>query len=253
MNLYGCYTLFVKEVRRFWSVIGQTVGAPVMTSLLYLLVFNQVLEDRINVYENVSYTAFLIPGLVMMGIIQNSFANTSSSLTQSKINGNLVFLLLTPLSAVELYLAYMGAAILRATLVSVTLFLVAQFFATVPIVNPLLVLVMLLLSSGTLAVMGLIAGILANKFEHLAAFQNFFIMPMTFLSGVFYSIQTLPEFWQHASHYNPFFYMIDGFRRGFFGISDIEPWLSVTGVAVFFVLVSVLCIFMFHQGYKIRS
>ncbi|HLQ84849.1 MAG TPA: ABC transporter permease [Salinisphaeraceae bacterium] len=253
MNWHGCYTLFVKEVRRFWTVIGQTVGAPVVTSLLYLLVFHQVLEGRVDVFEGVSYTAFLIPGLIMMSVIQNSFANTSSSLTQSKIQGNLVFLLLTPISALEMYLAYIGATLIRAGLAAVSLYVIAQLFVLVPIQQPLLVLVMLLLSSGTLAVLGLIAGILADKFEHLAAFQNFFIMPLSFLSGVFYSIQTLPAFWQTASHYNPVFYMIDGFRHGFFGVSDMNPARSVFGVAVFFVLVSIICISMLHRGYKLRS
>ncbi len=253
MNGRGCYTLFVKEVRRFWNVIGQTVGAPVITSLLYLLVFSQVLEDRVNVYQDVPYTAFLIPGLIMMGIIQNSFANTSSSLTQSKVMGNLVFLLLTPISAVELYIAYVGAALLGAALVATALYLVAQFFVIVPLTHPLLVLIMLFFAGGTLAVMGLIAGIMADKFEHLAAFQNFFIMPLSFLSGVFYSIHSLPAFWQAASHYNPFFYMIDGFRHGFFGTSDINPVQSVIVVAAFFMLVSAICIVMLQRGYKIRG
>jgi len=253
MNWRGCYTLFVKEVRRFWKVIGQTVGAPVITSLLYLLVFHQVLEGRVNVYEGVPYTAFLIPGLIMMSVIQNSFANTSSSLTQSKIMGNLVFLLMTPISAFELYIAYIGATLVRALLVATALYVIAQFFVWVPMAHPLQVLLMLLLSSGTLAVLGLIAGILADKFEHLAAFQNFFIMPLSFLSGVFYSIQSLPPFWQAASHYNPVFYMIDGFRHGFFGVSDINPLRSMFGVALFFVVVSALCLFMLRRGYKIRS
>lgn len=253
MNGRGCYTLFVKEVRRFWKVIGQTVGAPVVTSLLYLLVFHQVLEGRVNVYEGVSYTAFLIPGLIMMSVIQNSFANTSSSMTQSKIMGNIVFLLMTPISAFELYIAYVGATLLRAALVATALYVIAQFFVWVPMVNPLQVLLMLMLSSGCLAVLGLIAGILADKFEHLAAFQNFFIMPLSFLSGVFYSIESLPAFWQTASHYNPVFYMIDGFRHGFFGVSDISPLRSMLGVGLFFVFVSAICLFMLHRGYKIRS
>lgn len=253
MNWFGCYTLFTKEVRRFRSVIGQTVAAPVITALLYLLVFRQVLEDRVQVYDGVSYTAFLIPGLIMMSIIQNSFANTSSSLTQSKVMGNLVFLLMTPLSAMEMYLAYIGAALLRAALVSTALFLVAQFFVRVPLTHPLLVLVMLVLAGGTLAVLGMIAGIVADKFEHLAAFQNFFIMPLSFLSGVFYSIHSLPDFWRDASHYNPFFYMIDGFRQGFFGVGDASPWLSLAVVASFFVVVSTLCILLLRSGYKLRG
>lgn len=253
MNWFGCYTLFKKEVRRFRSVLGQTVGAPIITALLYLLVFRQVLEDRVQVYDGVSYTAFLIPGLIMMSIIQNAFANTSSSLTQSKVMGNLVFLLMTPLSALEMYIAYIGAALLRASLVATALFLVAQFFVRVPLTHPLLVLAMLIFAGGTLAVLGMIAGIVADKFEHLAAFQNFFIMPLSFLSGVFYSIHSLPDFWRDASHYNPFFYMIDGFRQGFFGAGDASPLLSLTVVASFFVVVSTVCILMLRSGYKIRT
>jgi len=253
MNWRGCYTLFVKEVRRFYNVIGQTVGAPVITALLYLLVFRQVLEDRVNVYEGVPYTAFLIPGLIMMNIIQNSFANTSSSITQSKVMGNLVFLLMTPISAFEFYLAYIGAALLRATLVASVLYILAQLFVTVPMTHPLLILLMLIFAGGTLAVLGMIAGIMADKFEHLAAFQNFFIMPLSFLSGVFYSIHSLPDFWQSASHFNPFFYMIDGFRQGFFGVGDVDPVRSVLVVAGFFVVMSTVAIGMLRAGYKIRG
>ncbi len=253
MNWYGCYTLFKKEIRRFQSVIGQTVAAPVITAMLYLLVFRQVLEDRVQVYDGVAYTAFLIPGLIMMSIIQNAFANTSSSLTQSKVMGNLVFVLMTPLSAFELYVAYIGAALVRAALVATGLFLMAQLFVRTPLAHPLMVLAMLFLAGGTLAVLGLIAGILADKFEHLAAFQNFFIMPLSFLSGVFYSIHSLPEFWRAASHYNPFFYMIDGFRYGFFGVGDVGPWHALAVVAVFFVAVSALAIGMLARGTRIRS
>ena len=251
MNWQGCFTLFSKEVRRFYSVILQTVGAPVVTALLYMVVFGQVLQGQ--EIQGVPASAFLVPGLMMMSIIQNSFANTSSSLTQSKINGNLVFLLMTPLSAFEIYLAYIGASLVRATLVACVLYLVTQLFVTVPIENPLLVATMLVFGGGTLAVMGLIAGILANKFDHLAAFQNFFIMPLSFLSGVFYSIHSLPEFWQKASHFNPFFYMIDGFRQGFFGVGDSDPLRSVVVAAAFFTFVSTICVVMLAKGYKIRG
>ncbi|GAB3679948.1 ABC transporter permease [Salinisphaera aquimarina] len=251
MNWRGCNTLFVKEVRRFYSVILQTVGAPVVTALLYMVVFGQVLQGQ--TIQGVPSSAFLVPGLMMMSIIQNSFANTSSSITQSKIMGNLVFLLMTPLSAFEIYLAYIGASLLRATLVAIVLYAVTAFFVDVPIHNPLLVLVMLLLSGGTLAVLGMIAGIVANKFDHLAAFQNFFIMPLSFLSGVFYSIHSLPEFWQKASHFNPVFYMIDGFRQGFFGVGDSNPTISVIVAACVFTLVSALCVTMLSRGYKIRG
>lgn len=251
MNWRGCYTLFIKEVQRFYSVILQTVGAPVVTALLYMAVFGQVLAGQ--EIEGVRAIQFLVPGLMMMSVIQNAFANTSSSITQSKIMGNLVFLLMAPLSAFEIYLAYIGAALLRASMVAVVLYLVTQFFVLVPIQQPLLMLVMLLLSGGTLAVLGLIAGILANKFDHLAAFQNFFIMPMSFLSGVFYSIHNLPPFWQQASYFNPFFYMIDGFRYGFFGMGDANPIISLIVAAIFFSLVSGIALIMLSRGYKIRN
>lgn len=253
MNWYGCYTLFRKEVRRFWSVVGQTVGAPVLTALLYLVVFRHVLEDRVQVYEDVPYTAFLIPGLIMMSVIQNAFANTSSSMIQSKVMGNLVFVLMTPLSALEMYAAYVGAALLRAALVASGLYLMSLFFVRVPLSQPLVTLAMLMLAGGTLAVLGLIAGILADKFEHLAAFQNFFIMPLSFLSGVFYSIHSLPEAARMASHYNPFFYMIDGFRHGFFGVGDVSPMLSLAVVSAFFAAVSAVCLTMLRSGYKLRA
>ena len=251
MNWLGCYTLFVKEVRRFYSVILQTVGAPVVTALLYMLVFGQVLQGQ--KIEGVNATEFLVPGLMMMSIIQNSFANTSSSITQSKILGNLVFLLMTPLSAFEIYLAYVAASLARALIVAVVLYIITQAFVTVPIHQPLLVLVMLILSGGTLAVTGMIAGIVANKFDHLAAFQNFFILPMSFLAGVFYSIHALPAFWQKASYFNPFFYMIDGFRHGFFGVGDADPLLSVFVSACFFAIVSSIAVAMLSRGYKIRT
>ncbi len=251
-NAYGCWTLTRKEVRRFSKVLGQTVLAPMLTSVLYLLVFDQVMRDRVEVFEGVNYTAFLIPGLMMMSVIQNAFANTSSSLTQSKIMGNLVFLLMPPLSSLEIFIAFVAAALLRAALVAVGVYVVALAFIPLPFEAPMVALCMLLLSAATLAVLGMIAGILADKFEHLAAFQNFVIMPASFLSGVFYSIHSLPPFWRDLSHYNPFFYMIDGFRYGFFGVGDTHPGLSIAIVAISFVVISVLCLAMLQRGYKLR-
>ncbi|MDX1498113.1 MAG: ABC transporter permease [Salinisphaeraceae bacterium] len=252
MNGYGCWTLFRKEVRRFSKVLGQTVLAPMVTAMLYLLVFSHVMRDRVEVYEGVAYTAFLIPGLMMMSVIQNAFANTSSSLTQSKIMGNVVFLLMPPLSSLEIFLAFVGAALLRATLVALGVYVVALVFIPLPLEAPGILLIMLLLSAATLAVLGMIAGIIADKFEHLAVFQNFVILPASFLSGVFYSIHSLPDFWRELSHYNPFFYMIDGFRYGFFGVGDASPVLSMAVVALSFVVISCVCLMMLHRGYKLR-
>lgn len=252
MNRIGFLTLLRKEVRRFMKVVGQTVTSPVITSVLYLVVFGQVLKGRVEVYDGVSYLAFLIPGLMMMSVIQNSFANTSSSVTQSKINGNLVFLLLAPLSIFEIYAAFVLAAVLRGALVAICLYAVGWAFVPLPIAEPVHLLAMLFLSSACLASLGMIAGILADKFEHLAAFQNYFIMPFSFLSGVFYSIHSLPEFWAKMSHFNPFFYMIDGFRLGFFGVADASGGLSLAVVGGFLLLVSAICLGLLHTGYKLR-
>ena len=252
-NPRGTWTLLVKEVRRFMSVIGQTVLAPVITAVLYLVVFQQVLGERVEVYPGVNFTQFLIPGLIMMSVIQNAFANTSSSITQSKIMGNLVFMLMSPLSSLEIFGAFVAAAILRATIVATALYAVGWLFCPLPLAQPLAVLGMLLLSAGCLAVFGMIGGIVARKFDHIAAFQNFFIMPFSFLSGVFYSIHTLPPFWAKASHFNPFFYMIDGFRYGFYGTSDAHIGLSVAVVGGFFALLSAIALGMLRSGYQLRS
>jgi ABC-2 type transport system permease protein len=249
----GWRTLLYKEVLRFWKVSFQTVAAPVLTAVLYLLIFGHVLENHVKVYDRISYTAFLVPGLVMMSVLQNSFANSSSSLIQSKIMGNLVFLLLTPLSHWSWFFAYVGSSVARGLLVGSGVFAVTAWFAPPGVVAPLWILVFAVLGSALLGTLGLIAGLWAEKFDQLAAFQNFVIMPMTFLSGVFYSIHSLPAFWQGVSHLNPFFYMIDGFRFGFFGQSDVSPWLSLTIVGVALAAASTLAVHLLRIGYKIRS
>jgi len=252
-RLEGVGPLFRKEVLRFWKVAFQTVAAPVLTAMLYLLIFGHVLEDHVEVFPGVGYTSFLVPGLVMMSVLQNSFANSSSSLIQSKITGNLVFLLVTPLSPAAWYLAYVGASIVRGLCVGLGVLLVTVWFAPPGMVEPWWVVVFALLGAGMLGSLGLIAGLWADKFDQLAAFQNFVIMPMTFLSGVFYSVHSLPAFWQGISHLNPFFYMIDGFRRGFFGASDASPWLSLAVVGTSFLVVAGIALRLLHTGYKIRS
>ena len=247
----GFPTLLRKEVLRFYKVGFQTVAAPVLTAVLYLMIFGHVLEGR-EVYGRLSYTAFLIPGLVMMSVLQNAFANTSSSLIQSKVTGNLVFVLLAPLSHFEFYAAYILAAVFRGVVVGFGVFLITAWYGLPAIENPLWILTFAFLGAAILGSLGLIAGIWADKYDQLAAFQNFVIMPATMLSGVFYSIHSLPPAWQVVSHFNPFFYMIDGFRYGFFGISDISPWNSLAIVACFFVVVSVIALRLLQKGYKLR-
>ncbi|MFZ6862959.1 ABC transporter permease [Undibacterium sp. Ji67W] len=248
----GFNTLLYKEVLRFWKVATQTITAPIMTALLYLLIFGHVLEDHVQVYPGVRYTAFLVPGLVMMSVLQNAFANSSSSLIQSKITGNLVFVLLPPLSHWEIFGAYVLAATLRGLAVGTGVFIVTVWFANLSFVSPLWIILFALLGAAMLGTMGLIAGIWAEKFDQLAAFQNFLIMPATFLSGVFYSIHSLPPFWLTLSRFNPFFYMIDGFRFGFFGKSDVDPWHSLMIVTVFFIMLATIALQMLKRGYKLR-
>ncbi|KDB51567.1 putative ABC transporter permease/ATP-binding protein [Sphaerotilus natans subsp. natans DSM 6575] len=251
-RLAGAGTLFRKEVLRFWKVSFQTVAAPVLTALLYLLIFGHVLEDHVKVYDAVSYTSFLVPGLVMMSVLQNAFANSSSSLIQSKITGNLVFLLVAPLSHWAWFVAYVGASVVRGLVVGAGVLAVTAGFAHLRLAEPLWVLAFALLGAGMLGTLGLIAGLWAEKFDQLAAFQNFIIMPMTFLSGVFYSVHSLPGVWQQVSHLNPFFYMIDGFRHGFFGVSDVSPWTSLAVVGTSFVVVAAIALRLLASGYKLR-
>ncbi len=249
----GWKMLLKKEVLRFWKVALQTIAAPVLTSVLYLLIFGHVLSERVQVYQGVSYVAFLVPGLVMMSMLQNAFANSASSLVQSKIMGNLVFVLLTPLGARHWFIAYVGAAILRGLLVGTGVYLVTLLYAPPQAAAPGWIIVFALLGTTLMAVLGLLAGLWADKFDQMAVFQNFVVMPMTFLSGVFYSIHSLPGIWQKLSHINPFFYMIDGFRYGFFGVSDVSPVLSLAVAGGSCLVVSLLTLHLLNIGYKLRG
>ncbi len=249
----GWQTLLYKEILRFWKVAFQTIAGPVLTAMLYLLIFGHALEDHVKVYNQVSYTAFLVPGLAMMSLLQNAFANSSSSLIMSKVMGNLVFILLTPLSYWHWFVAYVGAAVVRGLVVGFGVYLVAAFFTPIGFAQPLFIFLFAFMGAAMMGTLGLIAGLWAEKFDQLAAFQNFVIMPMTFLSGVFYSIHSLPPFWQLVSHCNPFFYMIDGLRYGFFGVSDVSPWLSLTVVGGTMLLVFAIALHLLRTGYKVRS
>jgi ABC-2 type transport system permease protein len=190
---------------------------------------------------------------VMMSVLQNAFANSSSSLIQSKITGNLVFLLVAPLSHRAWFGAYVGAAVVRGIVVGAGVLLVTVWFAPLHLAEPGWVLAFALLGAGLMGALGLLAGLWAEKFDQIAAFQNFIVMPLTFLSGVFYSVHTLPPFWLGVSHLNPFFYMIDGFRQGFFGVGDVSPWISLAIVGAAFLLVSALSLRLLKSGYKLRS
>jgi ABC-2 type transport system permease protein len=252
-SLVGFRTLLYKEMLRFWKVSFQTIAAPVLTAVLYLLVFGHVLGQRLQAFAGVDYSAFLVPGLVMMSLLQNAFANSSSSLIQSKLMGNLVFVLLPPLSHLEFFAAYALSSILRGLLVGLGVFLVTACLALPPLNAPVWIVVFGLLGAALLGVLGIIAGIVSDKFDQLAAFQNFIIMPATFLSGVFYSVHGLAPFWQWLSRLNPFFYMIDGFRYGFFAQSDVDPRVSLAVVCGSLVLAATVAIRMLASGYKLRG
>ena len=252
-SIRGSWTLLKKELLRFWRVAFQTVAAPVITALLYLLIFSHVLDKQVQVYDKVPYTAFLIPGLIMMSVLQNAFANSSSSLIQSKVMGNLVFVLLTPLTHLQFFAAFLFAAIIRGLVVGLCIFLVAMWFVDIHMANPWLIIAFALLGSALLGTFGIIAGIWADRFDQMAAFQNFIIMPLSFLSGVFYSIHSLPPFWQKASQLNPFFYMIDGFRYGFFGKGDVSPLISLSVVGLSFLVLAWITLKMLKSGYKLRT
>ncbi len=250
--MIGFWTLFRKELLRFWKVGFQTVAAPVMTALLYLLIFGHVLEDHVQVH-GMRYTSFLIPGLVMMQVLQNAFANSSSSLIQAKVTGSIVFVLLPPIPYGSFFAAYALAAMTRGIMVGVGVLLATVWFAELKVVAPLWILAFAVLGGALFGALGMIAGIWSEKFDQLAAFQNFLIMPLTMLSGVFYSIHSLPPFWQQVSHFNPVFYMIDGFRYGFFGVSDAAPLQSLLVVSVCFAALTALTLALLKRGYKLRA
>jgi ABC-2 type transport system permease protein len=249
----GFSTLLYKEMLRFWKVGFQTVAAPVLTAMLYLLIFSHVLENRVQVYATVPYTAFLVPGLIMMSVLQNAFSNSSSSLIQSKVMGSIVFVLLSPISYTAFFAAYVIAALTRGLAVGLGVLLVTLWFTSLQFVQPLWILVFAVLGGAILGTLGLLVGLWAEKFDHIAAFQNFLIMPLTFLSGVFYSIHSLPAFWQQVSRYNPTFYLIDGFRCGFFGISDVSPWQSLAVGCACQIVLSAITLRVLHSGYRLRA
>ena len=251
-RLVGFYTLFYKEWLRFWKVSVQTVLAPVLTALLFLLIFSHTLRSHVEPFPGVTYPAFLVPGLAMMSVLQNAFANSSSSLMQSKMTGNIIFVLLPPLSHYEFFLAYLLAAVARGMVVGIGVFAATVWFVDLQFAHPVWAVAFAMAGSGIMATLGIIAGIYSDKVDQLAAFQNFIILPLTFLSGVFYSIHSLPLFWQGLSHLNPIFYMIDGFRYGFFGHADVSPVASLAIVGTSFLALSWLTLRLLRTGYKLR-
>jgi len=250
--LTGFPTLLYKEVLRFWKVGFQTVAAPVLSGILYLAVFAHALSGRVQVFPGVSYTEFLVPGLAMMAMLQNAFANSSSSLIQSKVTGNIVFILLPPMTPLEIFGAYLLASVVRALVVGLGVFATICWMVPVPVLHPLWALAFALVGSALLGTLGILAGLWSEKFDQLAAFQNFLVLPLTFLAGAFYSIHSLPPAWQAVSRFNPFFYAIDGFRYGFFGQSDVLPWTSLAFATAALAALSWATLWLLARGYKLR-
>ena len=252
-NWLGLYTLYIREVRRFLKVYTQTIIGPVVTTLLFLAVFNLSIGSAIKVVGDVSFIQFLVPGLVMMAIVQNAFANTSSSMMISKIQGNIVDTLMPPFTAHELTFAMAFGGVTRGVAVGIVVTSVTALFAPVEIFHLGYIFYYAVGASMMLSLLGVIGGVWADKFDHIAGLTNFVVTPLSFLSGTFYSIHRLPESLQTVALFNPFFYMIDGFRYGFIGYSDAPLGLGMVVVAVVDVGLWVLCWWMFKTGYKLKA
>lgn len=252
-NATGAIALLKKETLRFVKVAVQTILAPVISSLLFLLIFAYLLEGRLEPHPGMSYTTFLIPGLIMMTLQQNAFANSSSSLTQSKITGNLVFLLLSPMKPWEWFAGYIGGAVLRGLACGLGVWISALFFIPLTVHSVLWTFLFAVFACVMLGTLGFIAGLWAEKWDHVSAFQNFLINPLTFLAGVFYSVNQLPPVWQAISHLNPFFYLIDGFRFGMYGVSDVSPWLSLAISASAVTGLTWLTLALIARGWRLKA
>ncbi len=253
VNWIGFWTLYVKEVRRFLKVFMQTVAAPVVTTLLFLAVFMLALGGGGRQIAGVPYIEFLVPGLVMMVITQNAFANTSSSLVIGKMQGNIVDLLTPPLSPAELVLALTLGGITRGVVVGLAVGLVLTPLATIHVSSIAAIVFYAVAGSMMMSLLGLLGGLWADKIDHLAAVTNFAVMPLTFLSGTFYSVAQLPESWRVVAHMNPFFYMIDGFRYGFTGTAESSLVVGVTLMAGIDLLLLAWCHRLFVTGYKLKA
>jgi ABC-2 type transport system permease protein len=252
VNWRGLWTLYLKEVRRFLNVFTQTLIAPVITTLLFLAIFTLALGGAGRSLAGVSYGVFLVPGLIMMAMVQNAFANTSSSLVISKVQGNIVDVLMPPISAGELLAGYAGGGMTRGLLVGIAVALAMRVFVAYPILHPGFVIYHAVMAVGMLSLLGMIGGIWAEKFDHIAAVTNFVVTPLSFLSGTFYSVDRLPEGWHLMAYLNPFFYMIDGFRYGFIGHADAAPWVGVLVMLAINGFLAFVAYRMLASGYRLK-
>jgi ABC-2 type transport system permease protein len=252
-NWSGFTTLYLREIKRFWKVGLQTLCAPVVTALLYMMVFVVAVRGATPPVHGTAFSTFVAPGLIMMSILNNAFANSSSSILQAKMNGLMGDFLTPPLNSLELVLAFAAGAATRGIVVGTVTALAVIPFAHLPISNIFAVIYFGAGASVILATLGIMAGQWAEKFDHMAGVTNFVIMPMTFLSGTFYLVDRLPEPFRSASYYNPFFYLIDGFRYGFIGHAEGSLLVGVIMTAGLAVSFTFVCLWMFETGYKIKT
>ncbi|MBJ7319320.1 MAG: ABC transporter permease [Alphaproteobacteria bacterium] len=253
INWIGVQTLYLREVRRFWKVGAQTVAAPVVTTLLYMLVFVVALQGARPPLHGTPFALFVAPGLIMMAVLNNAFANASSSLIQAKIMGTATDFLTPPLSPLELTMGFTLGAATRGAVVGLVTALCVLPFAPLGVANVFAIVWFALAASFIMGMTGILAGLWSEKFDHLSAVQNFIVMPMTFLSGTFYLVDNLPEPFRSFSRYNPFFYLIDGFRYGFIGHAESNLTVGVIGSAGLMVVMGVVCWLVFRSGWRLKS
>lgn len=253
INIIGLQTLIKREVFRFLNVYTQTIIAPMITTLMFYTVFALAFGGLQREIHGISFLAFLAPGLIMMTMAQNAFANTSSSLVISKVQGNIVDVLMPPLSAMEIFAGYITGAVSRGLMVGCVTLTALYLFAPIQIYSAVHIILFAILGTFMLGALGIIGGIWSDKFDHIAAVTNFVVTPMTFLSGTFYSVATLPQIWQKIAQFNPFFYMIDGFRYGFIGQSDGNTNIGIAILLIFDMVLALMAYRMIKTGYKIKS
>ena len=252
-NWLGLWTHYCKEVRRFWKVGFQTLLAPVVTTLLFLAVFTLALGRAVETVNDVPFEVFLAPGLVVFAIIQNSYANTSSSMLILKIQGSIVDLLMPPLTAGEIAFGFIAGGVTRGVIVGFLVGLAMYLFTALTVVDPWIIIFHGISASVMLSLLGLITAIWAEKYDNIASITNFIITPLSFMSGTFYSIDRLPVFWKNVAELNPFFYMIDGFRSGFIGTSDAPIMTGVIVITSLNVVLWIVCYEMLRRGYKLKT
>ncbi|GAB4308048.1 MAG: ABC transporter permease [Roseovarius sp.] len=253
VNWLGLATLCLREIRRFLAVSTQTVLAPLVTAGLFMLIFSIAIGPRRGAVMGIEFTVFIAPGILMMSVIQNAFANTSSSIMIAKVQGNIVDTLMPPLSPAELVIGYQAGAVARGAIVALTIWLGQLIFLGLVPVHPLWWAAFVVIGSLLMGGLGIVAGIYADKFDQMAAITNFVITPLAFLSGTFYSVQALPPGLRELTHLNPVFYLIDGARFGMVGVSDSPPWLGLAVSLGTAVAVSLLAWGLFARGWRLKA